>query len=96
MSLIQVVMEELKKIFWCIALTTVLCGLINNCTKRPTEQRARSPYSPLRQPMANGICDCPYDYAQDDRQCGRMSAWWHPNGREPECYFGDIYGYPPS
>ena len=92
-------MEELKTLFWCMVFAAVVVGLLRNCGKASTEQRGINSYNPnasIRLPFNDGTCDCPYDYALDGRRCQDMSAWSRPGGRQPECYFGDRYGYPHS
>lgn len=89
-------MEELKSLFWSMMFAAVILGLLKNCNNASIEQTTIHPDTPLRLPSHNGSCDCPYDEALDGRSCGNMSAWWRTSGREPQCFFGDRYGYPRS
>ncbi|MEI1377364.1 hypothetical protein PQG02_14035 [Nostoc sp. UHCC 0926] len=70
-------------------------NLLRSCgkTKVPINY---SPYNAIRGREYSNRCECPYDIAEDHSICGDRSSYSNPGGREPNCYLGDIYGYPPQ
>lgn len=85
----------MKNFAWSVATFIIVVAISSgNSSTRHREVITYNPTAPLREEYTYvGGCYCIYDLDQRGNLCGKRSAWYRSGGAEPECYFGDRYGY---